>query len=196
MGHTTKTPCSAIRFGFIGALAEHKGAHLLIDAFRRMPPQSRPVTLSIWGDPSKHGNYGQGLIRQAVNCPAIRFCGTFPNHRIGEIFDEIDLLVVPSLWYENAPLVLYSALATRTPVIATDLGGISEVIQSGVNGFLFPVGDVRALTDTLVRCVREPDLVERLRANIGPVKTTADNVVELENLYQQLTARPMLPVAA
>jgi glycosyltransferase involved in cell wall biosynthesis len=197
-GHTDKTPSPTLRFAFIGALAEHKGAHLLVQAFRKLlaKPLARPVELQIWGDPSKHGDYGSQLSRLAEGLPAVRFCGTFPNQEIGAVFDQIDLLVVPSVWYENTPLVIYSAFATKTPVIATDLGGMAEVVRHEVNGLLFPLGNSDGLADQLRRLVEEPDLLRRLRQGIGPVKTTEEDVEELESLYRALTRKRPLPLAA
>ena len=62
---------------------------------------------------------------------------------------RIDVLVVPSIWYENAPLVVYSALAAGVPVVATDLGGLSETIVHGRNGLLFEPGNPAALAAEL-----------------------------------------------
>lgn len=197
-GHIHKTPSPALRFGFIGALAEHKGAHLLIQAFRSLhnQPLPRPVELQIWGDPTKHGDYGAYLARLADGCSAIRFCGTFPNQQIGNVFDQIDLLVVPSVWYENTPLVIYSAFATQTPVIATDLGGMAEVVHQDVNGLLFPLGNSHLLCEQMKRAVVQPELVDQLRRGIPDVKTTEQDVEELEALYFELTRNPSLPLAA
>jgi glycosyltransferase involved in cell wall biosynthesis len=53
----------------------------------------------------------------------IKFCGTFPNKDIFTIFETIDVLIVPSVWFENTPLVIYSAQASNCPVIGSDLPG-------------------------------------------------------------------------
>ncbi len=99
---------------------------------------------------------------------------------------EIDILVVPSLWYENAPLVIYEAFASNTPVIATALGGMAEAVTHEVNGLLFDRGNVPELANMLQRVVAEPGLVERLRSGIRPVRTIGDEVCDLEALYLSL----------
>ena len=64
-----------------------------------------------------------------------------PNESIGDVFSELDVLVVPSVWYENTPLAIYSAQEAGCPVIASNLGGMSEVIKHEKNGLLFEAGD-------------------------------------------------------
>jgi glycosyltransferase involved in cell wall biosynthesis len=94
----------------------------------------------IYGDPEAFPEYAARLRRIAANDPRIRFCGAFPNEKISDIFSTLDVLVVPSIWYENTPLVIYSAQACRCPVIASNLG----VCGGGVheeNGLLFEPGN-------------------------------------------------------
>jgi glycosyltransferase involved in cell wall biosynthesis len=187
-GHTRKTPSEAVRIGFMGTLYEHKGVHVLLEAFKKLQskPLSRPATLDLWGDPTHFPQYAAKLRDMATGVPGITFRGTFPNDRIGHVFDSIDLLVIPSVWYENAPLVLYSANATKTPVAATDLGSLAELIHHDQSGLLFPRGDADGLAAQLRRAVEEHGLLDRLRANTPPVKTMDENVAELEALYRGL----------
>ena len=98
----------------------------------------------------------------------------------------MDALVVPSRWYENTPLVVYSAFAAGTPVVATDLGGLSEVVKHGENGLLFELENVEDLERQLRRLGEEPGLLDELRDGIGHVKTVEENVTELEELYAEL----------
>lgn len=176
------------RFGFIGTLGPHKGCDLLIRAFKRLP--SRPeATLTIHGDPGGFDSFYAELKQLAGGDPRISFRGAFPPGEIGTVLSEMDVLVVPSRWYENTPLVLYAAFAARVPVVATDLGGLSEVVRDEENGLLFGLESVDELGAQLRRLVDEPGLVGRLRAGIGSVKTVEENVDELENLYNSLMRR-------
>lgn len=187
-GHTRKTPSAAVRVGFMGTMFEHKGVHVLVEAFRKLKsqPLPRPVTLDLWGDLTHFPDYAAKLQEMAAGVPDLHFRGTFPNDQIGTVFDAIDLLVIPSVWYENAPLVLYSAHATQTPVLATDLGSLAELIHHDADGLLFPRGDADGLAAQLRRVVDDPELLGRLRANTPPVKTMDENVTELEALYRGL----------
>jgi glycosyltransferase involved in cell wall biosynthesis len=92
---------------------------------------------------------------------------------------------VPSLWNENAPLVVYAALAARRPVIASDLPGLSETIQDGWNGLLFAPGQVTVLAERLSRLITNRELLTTLSRNCHKPKTTAAYVDELLGLYER-----------
>ncbi|UUZ69981.1 glycosyltransferase family 4 protein [Polaromonas sp. P2-4] len=153
-----------IRIGFIGGLSEHKGAHLLISAARLLP-ETVSLELKIYGRTDLYPEYFEKLLRLADADQRIRFCGTFPNEQIGKIFAELDVLVVPSIWYENTPLVIYSAQAAGCPVIASNLGGMAEVVEHEKNGLLFEVGDVAGLASAIERLARDRELLRQLVAN-------------------------------
>ncbi len=174
-----------LRVGFIGTLGPHKGCDLLIRAFKNLPPGVE-ATLKIHGNLQRFESFVTELRRLAKDDGRIEFAGTFPPHEIGRVLSETDTLVVPSRWYENTPLVVLSALAAGTPVVATDLGGLSEVVRHGENGLLFGLEDVDGLARQLTRLATEDGLLEKLRDGIGPVKTVAENARELEDLYASL----------
>ena len=97
---------------------------------------------------------------------------------------DLDLVVVPSLWYENTPFSVLEARAMGVPVVASDLGGISEVIVPGQDGFLFRAGDQDALAGVLGGILDDP---EQLRAmTCGGGRTLADNAAEFVALYAEL----------
>lgn len=177
-----------LRVGFIGTLYVHKGAHLLIDAIKKIPQQI-PVHLKIYGDIEQFPEYSQSLIHQAAGESRIEFCGTFPNNQIGLIMKEIDVLAVPSIWYENTPLVIYSAFASGCPVIATNFGGMTEVIQHGVNGLLFEREDVAGLSNAIISVAENRNLLMKLSSNVQKPKSMEKYVAELEKHYQDCISR-------
>lgn len=174
-----------LRVGFIGTLGPHKGCDLLIKAFKRLPG-GLEATLTIHGNLQRFASFVAGLRSLARDDARIRFSGTFAPGEIWRVLSETDVLVVPSRWYENTPLVVYSAFAAGCPVVATDLGGLSEVVRHGENGLLFGLEDAEGLARQLRRLGEEPGLLDRLRAGIGPVKTVGGNADELEELYASL----------
>ncbi len=176
--HTVRQP---FRVGYIGTLAPHKGCHVLIEAFKALPHGQ--AVLKIYGNMEDLPDYSSELKRLADNNDAIEFCGTFHNSKIGEVIADLDVLVVPSLWYENTPLVVYSAQAAGCPVIASDFPGLSVVIKDQINGLLFEAGNVKALTQQLSRFIDEPSLVSQLSINSMQPKTTAIYVDELLNIW-------------
>jgi glycosyltransferase involved in cell wall biosynthesis len=183
-----KTPSDRVRFGYIGTLSEAKGAHILIEAFRGIP-LGDAADLAIYGAPAHHRQYFEGLQAAAGQDPRIQFRGTFPKEDLNRVFQGIDVLVVPSIWYDNMPLVIHAALATGTPVIASDLGGLSSVVDEGVNGLLFPCGSAGALRERMLACVRTPGLLARLREGAKPVRAISEAVDELLDTYRSLVAQ-------
>lgn len=174
-----------VQIGFVGTLAPHKGCHVLIEAFKAcIADKEVRAELKIYGSPKHFPDYTQQLMRLAADQPAIAFCGVFPNSEIAEVMEGIDILVVPSLWFENTPLVVYSAQAAGRPVIASNLPGISIVITHDVNGLLFETGNVDDLAGQLCRAIADPGLIARLGAACTPPKSTAEYVDELVAVWE------------
>jgi glycosyltransferase involved in cell wall biosynthesis len=180
-----RTPSPTLRTGFVGTLAPHKGCDILVRAFNLLPPDEG-ITLSIHGDPEAYPSYAKKLRELAGDDPRISFCGAFSREDLGRVLSEIDVLVVPSRWYENAPGVIFEAFAARAPVVATDLGGMSEFVRHGRDGLLFELENPEDLSYQLRRLREEPGLLEGLRAGIGLVKSVAQYADELERLYASL----------
>jgi glycosyltransferase involved in cell wall biosynthesis len=180
-----RRPSSALRVGFAGTLAPHKGCDTLVRAFKMLPP-GLDATLSVHGDPDRYPSFAQELRELAADDARISFPGAFSREDLSRVLAEIDVLVVPSRWYENAPGVIFEAFAARAPVVATDLSGMSEFVRHGENGLLFELESPEDLSQQLRRLAEEPALLETLRAGIGPVKTVEEYAGELERLYASL----------
>ncbi len=175
-------PAGPVRVAYIGGLASQKGVHVLIDAFNGL---DRDATLEIYGDLGQFPDYVDSL-RKSVQSPRISFGGRLDRVGVWRTLSEIDALVMPSLWYENAPVVIQEARAAGVPVVASDLGAITEWLRDGVDSLLAPPGDVSAWRAALQRLVDEPDLLPRLRANIPAPMTVDGHLGRLESLYAQL----------
>lgn len=174
-----------IRIGFIGGLTEHKGAHLLISAVRRLP-QNLSIELKIYGRNDLFPKYLEKLQKLANGDQRIHFCGTFLNEQIGKIFAGLDILVVPSIWYENTPLVIYSAQAAGCPVIASDVGGMAEIVQHERNGLLFKAGDISGLAHAIERLAQDHALLKRLSESAIKPKSISEYATELLNVYDEV----------
>jgi glycosyltransferase involved in cell wall biosynthesis len=182
-----KRKSDKIRFGFIGTLIPSKGVHVLIKAFNKIN-DSRAV-LKIYGKaPLNNGvfDYYHKIRRLARNNKNIRFMGTFDNKDIARIFKEIDVLIFPSLWQENAPLVLREAILAKTPVIASDVGGVSEVVKDGIHGFLFNSGDIQGLYTKIRYLIDNPTLLKNFKQDIPAIKTIGEDSKEFETIYENL----------
>jgi glycosyltransferase involved in cell wall biosynthesis len=124
------------------------------------------------------------LRRLAQGEPAIIFEGRFDNAQISEVLQGIDVLVVPSQWYETGPLVTWEAFASGTPVVATDLPNMKYQVKHEVDGLLFAPDESGDLAHQLQRLLDAPELVEELASNIGPVKTHEEEMYEIVEVYQ------------
>lgn len=183
-----KRPSDRLRFGYLGTLIPTKGVHVLVEAFNRMAPAE--AELNIYGHFVPYGGFEDypDLLQGLVRDPRIRFMGGYQHGDVAGILTEIDVLVVPSIWYENSPLTIHEAFLAKTPVIASDIGGMAELIQDGVNGLLFRTGSAGDLCKQMERIIRQPDLIGKLSANIGPVKTMEEDALEIEHIYEDVIA--------
>ncbi len=172
--------------GYVGQIGEIKGVHILLAAIARLHPQREAVEVQIWGDPDKSPAYSARLRGQAASLPHVQFCGRFGREQLAAVYGGFDVLVVPSLWVENNPLVIQEAFAAHVPVLASNQGGMAEFVTHEQNGLLFTPGDADSLAAALRRLLLEPDLLPRLRGQVPPVKPVQDELAELLHIYGEL----------
>lgn len=181
-----RSSSAPIRFGFIGQIAPHKGTALLVEAFCRLPLGQGE--LHIYGSESQHPSYFQSIEKRCIDAPVF-FHGTFPTEKIRSVLDEIDFLVIPSTWYENSPLVLLNALASHTPVIVSDVEGLTEFLVPGVNGYKFARGSV----DDLERVMRQVTEFKQETRNLSLAtnypKTSMNMTQEVLEVYFSVLKR-------
>jgi glycosyltransferase involved in cell wall biosynthesis len=175
-----------LRIGYLGQFAPHKGVHLLLAAFQELVKHPGSCELVLRGNISNASPYERRLLRIARNDPTTTFAGPYPNSEVGQVLDELDVIVVPSIWYENRPTVIVEAHATQTPVVAARLGGMAELIQHNENGLLFEVGSVESLKEQLQRLLDEPMLLSQLREGIQPVPSVEEETTTMVSLYESL----------
>ena len=173
-----------LRVGYIGTIHRQKGLDVLMRAFKMLPRDG--VTLRVCGDLKHHPDYAREVYDLAGRDLRINFAGPFPNEQMAAELGKIDVLAVPSTWYENTPLVIYSAFAAGIPVVASNLGGMAEVIRHGENGLLFELRDPEGLARQLKRLISEPGLLVELGENAEGVRTVEDSVEEMLDLYELL----------
>jgi glycosyltransferase involved in cell wall biosynthesis len=179
-----KIKSDKIRIGFIGTLIPSKGVHTLIKAFNKI--KSDAAVLKIYGKaPVNNGifDYARKIKRMAGKNKNIKFMGVFGNKDAGNVFKEIDILVFPSLWEENSPLVLHEAILTKTPVIASDIGGAPEFVRD--KRFLFKAGDAEDLSGKMDFFIKNPAVAKDTNGSIF-VKNIRENAEEMEKIYEGL----------
>ena len=166
--------------GFIGQIAPHKGIDLLLKAFQRLPQNS--AELRIYGAADQAPDYMDMLERLAEGRAAY-FMGTFATEKMTQVLRDLDLLVIPSRWYENSPLVLLNALATHTPVLVSDVAGMTEFLDVGGNGYAFERGNVDDLAQKLDSLVGDKERLYALSVTTRYEKTIDLMAEETFSIY-------------
>lgn len=161
---------------FAGRLSEEKGLQTLLRAWQNLPE----IPLKIAGD----GPMRPFVEEHAGKLPNVDYLGNRSRQEILDLLKHAQFLVLPSEWYEGLPLIIIEALACGTPVVASALGSMTELIQNGVNGRFFQAGN----SDSLVNCIRSmpaaaQDMRKSARASYERDYTPERNYELLMNIY-------------
>jgi glycosyltransferase involved in cell wall biosynthesis len=179
----------ALTIGFIGSLLPHKGAHVLIEALTHVP-SDLGLTVAVYGDADMDFTYSERLRTAAEGLPhRVEFRGTFPEPRFPDILRELDVIVLPSIWMENRPLTLLTALHARRPVVVSDMPGMTCEVTHGENGLVVPPGDAPALGRALTSLATDPGLCRALADHPRRPPDHADYVAAVEEIYGEAIAR-------
>lgn len=169
-----------IRFGFIGT-ASVKGLHIALQAFGQL--NSLNAELHIYGrtNPQLLDQY-----ENFVSDGRIVNHGPFAADDVSLVFGSFDILLMPSIWYENSPTVIREAFATGTPVIASDIGGMKEAIRHGVDGLLFRVADPGDLAEKMALVITDPDMYGKMSAGVPEVTSQEKSARMFFDLYREV----------
>lgn len=168
---------------YIGGISWQKGIHVLIEAVNQLPTED--VQLSIIGDLTDFPDYAAQLQTQATH-PGIHFRGRLSHDQLWQALTTVDVVVVPSLWYETASLIVQEAFAAKVPVIASNIGALQERVADGINGRLVPLDNSDILRDTLRTFLDNPLELAEYRRNVQPVRRIEDHINDLDLIYQSI----------
>lgn len=178
---------------YVGRLSPEKGAKTLIRAVAKVPG----VRLRVVGDGPEHAVL-KTLAQESKAC--VSFDGWLDADGVRERMRDARLLCVPSVWYENCPGVVLEGMALGLPVVASDLGGLTELLDSGRAGWLAPPGDVAAWSAVLSDALTRPEDGEELaRAALARVRARHSPGVFLDTIeavYRSLIDCSTRPPAA
>lgn len=183
----TKRPLSRrLVFGYTGTLMETKGVHVLIEAFRDVREDQGELRIYGYAPNEFHREYVQLLRDRSGDRNNIRLMGKYEPGAVGRVLSGIDVLVVPSIWWENSPLTIHEAFMAGVPVIASNIGGMAELVKHLVSGLLFEARNPKDLYAKIMLLIEQPELVGKLSAATPAVKSIGANVRELVNIYDDL----------
>jgi glycosyltransferase involved in cell wall biosynthesis len=178
-----------LRIGFAGGLYPAKGAHVLIEAARLLAAGGARFEVALHGPLEWFPDYVAGLRSRAEHLP-VRFAGRFAPERVDQVYAGFDVLVAPSVWYENAPLVVLDAQRLRLPVVAAGHGGLAELVAHGRDGLHFRPGDAADLARVLAGLAADRALLSRLAENAPAPLELARVADRLERIYAEPGAEP------
>ena len=139
-----------------------KGPHLLLEAWAALPEALRATAeLSICGPLDHAPSYVEAL-RERASELFVEVTGRLSRDKVAARLAQTDLLVMPSQWFENRPLILHEALALGVPCLVSDTGGMAELVQPGRDGWHFAMGDAGDLGQHLGRLLAKPALLDEL----------------------------------
>ena len=179
-----REPGDPVRFGFVGSLVWYKGGETLVRAMQEL--RGANAELNVYGtfDPENDEHHRE--LEALAAGAAVTFHGRFDNSKLAEVYAQIDVLIVPSVWFENSPITIHEAHLTRTPVLASNIGGMAEYVRDGIDGLHFEVGSSTDLARVMRRFLDEPGLLDELSQNFPPLKTLEENVAETQFRYRAL----------
>jgi len=193
--HMKKNFSRVIRFGYIGQIIEHKGIPNLLKAFSILTEkEKKSVSLLIVG--TGHAEYVD-LIKKIVLeyglKDTISFAGFIANNRMYKIYKRLDAVIIPSVWPENSPVVIMEALASGIPVLASDIGGIPEMVKNGVNGWLHKYDNPYNLAENIRKVIGNSNVMRQMKtACIETVKPyeLSKQIAVMEDCYNKLIYQP------
>lgn len=175
------------RFAYFGQITPFKGLEVMLDAFERVSPSVKEaVQLDING--TGHHLFTpefkekiETLFRDAHR--NVRYFGPYAPEDFPRLVKDVDWIVIPSIWWENSPLVIQEAFWHRRPVICSDIGGMAEKVENGVSGLHFRAGSAASLAETIERTASDPSLWARLVSGIKRPPTVQQSADALAALY-------------
>ncbi|MEM0951958.1 MAG: glycosyltransferase family 4 protein [Cyanobacteria bacterium P01_H01_bin.74] len=165
-------------FFYAGRLSAEKGIKYLIDALSQLP-EKRPLKIAGHGEALNH-------LKEQVDALGLQnwvtFVGQLNEKELQKAYSEAIATIVPSIWFENFGRTLIEAMACGSPVIASNLGGMKEIIQDQVTGFLVPPKNSEAIAEAMQRFIQYPDLIEKF-ASTG--MQSVNNIYSEEIAYKE-----------
>jgi glycosyltransferase involved in cell wall biosynthesis len=176
------------RFVVLGQLSRRKGTLVLFDAVRLLPKRlRRSIKIEIHGSAVYAEEGFQAKLQQALTDfkGTLSYCGPYAPDDVFGILRRSGWLIVPSIWWENSPMVIQESFAAGRPVICGDIGGMAEKVQPGVGGVQFRVNSAADLAARIEECATIPGLWSRLCATVPQPPTIDETVGRMLHLYAQ-----------
>lgn len=177
--------------GFFGQMSPLKGIGVLLDAAEDLA-DNPAIVVNIHGDDRNQPQpFREELATRLARSPAnVRLHGPYDNARVDALMRGMDVVVMPSVWWENAPVVIEEALRNRIPVLCSDIGGMAEAVREGLDGFHFSTGSAAELAALIRELAADPQRLAALARTMRTPPTAAEVASSHLALYETLLAAP------
>jgi glycosyltransferase involved in cell wall biosynthesis len=182
------------RLAYFGQLSYFKGINVLLKAMKRLQDDGVDVHLSVHGanlelQPDDFRAEFQELLDATKS--TVSFEGEFNHDDLPSLMADADWVVVPSIWWENSPLVIQEAAQHGRPVIASDIGGMAEKVHDGISGLHFKASDPASLAEKIAEAVSGRKLWDELRRQIKVPYAMDEHARSLTRHYKELLAKSL-----
>jgi len=187
-----RKPASKTRVGYLGTVIPSKGVHVLLEATDGLEDW---IEVAIHGEAVPYHEDKDYLARLRASVPAgveVHFHGRYLPDQIAAILEEVDILVVPSIWPEAFGLTLQEGFLAGIPVVAADIGALTEFVPED-RGLLFKPGDAGDLRRQLIRLLDDPDLARRIRGRAEWVRTPGEMAADTLAVYEDVLGKHRVP---
>ena len=151
------------RFGFFGQINPYKGLDVLLQALHELPKAERKkIVLEVHGanlewQPEAYRQKIEALREPLIKQGVVQWVGPYQPHELRRRMAGVDWVVVPSVWWENSPMVIQEAFVCGRPLLVSDIGGMAEKVRDGLDGIHVPAGNVLSWSKSLQQAARMTD---------------------------------------
>src|SRR5262249_12787451 len=182
--HLPDPPARPLKIALMGRADRAKGVETLIDAVRSLNDE---LVLDLYLlNEGPQDDYLQKLKESAKGDSRIAFKECVSYHKVIPTLSAYHAVAVPSKILETGPLIVLQAFAAGVPVLGANLGGIAELVDDGKNGILLPFNSVEHWEKAISSCIREPELLPRLRNGISRPRSIQQVTDEMMALYSAM----------
>lgn len=185
-----RTSSDKVRFAFMGTPSPHKGAQVALEAFTSL--REGQAEFHLYGTFSQFSGFSRKLRQRYASHPGITFHESYDYKDLASIYARTDVLLMPSIWFENSPLVFHEAALAGVWTLTSDYGAMKEFIHEGVNGYLFKRNDPVSMARAMERVLENHPLTP---SPVFEVLSVDEHLNRLLVIYRRLLSRPRNPLA-
>lgn len=169
---------------YAGRLSVNKGIDVAIKALRSL--RCKEICLDIRGAAQSGADerYVSELKEFAGGDPRVRFLASYAPQETSEVMAGYDAVIVPSVWMETGPLVVLEAFAAGVPVLASNRGGMSELVTDGVDGLLLPAGRIEAWAAAIEGLALNPARLVQLKKGVRLPRSVGEVAADMRAVYR------------